>query len=293
MKTWEERVSGAASALGYSDVKAFEEELSTKIGITQERGGIQALDNDEIFKFGDFREAFKGPIAPLRMAFKALREGQQAKADLASLDPRVEQLKALGVKLKLEDVDIRTLLTLYDASKPGDPITEALKKRFGTKPIIAFREDGSVAIEEVVQYVSDLEQGFPEQTALKIDGVLTMLWPVGRTPHCATVEEDPLFPGKPLRRGCSVVNNRNWSNIPHAVRVLCRIIVERGEINPDNREAVLRLMERAAQGTLVEAYPEADLEYRERSRKLELPKLQIELSSLIKPNNPFGVRRQY
>lgn len=294
-RTWEDRMAGASTALGYPTAEAFEQDFDSRIGISKSRGGTQALDDDEVLKFGDFREAFKEkPIAVLRMAFKSLREGKAAaQAEQPGTgDARTEQLKALGLKVKLEDASPAVLLPLYDPNQPSDPVTTALKKRFGDKPVVAFKEDGTVALEESLRNISDIEQGFPEVDAIQVDGKLARLWPVGRRPD-TVVEEDPLFPGKPLRSGYSTVNNRNWSKITLDMRQLCRIVVERGEINVENREAVLRLMERASDGDLGEAYPEAELEFRERKKKDTLPRLKVELGSLTKPNNPFGVRRQY
>jgi hypothetical protein len=292
-KTWEERMAGAAQAFGTTS-EDFENGFTQVIGITKQMG-TSALDDDEILKFGDFREAYKDkPIAVLRMAFKSLREGRQSQNEQtgSGADPRLEQLKALGLKVKLEDADVSVLLPLYDPNKPSDPVTLALKKRFSDKPLIAFRDDGTIALEETLRNIADIEQGFPEADAIQVDGKLARLWPLGRRPD-TIVEEDPLFPGKPLRNGYSTVNNRNWSKIPQDARQLCRIIVERGEINVENREAVLRLMERATEGDLGEAYLEAEMEFRERKKKDDLPKLRVELGSLAKPNNPFGVPRRY
>jgi len=80
--------------------------------------------------------------------------------------------------------------------------------------------------------------------------------------------------------------------------------VDRGDIDVNNNEAVLRLLERAKAdetvstqspipASLLEAYPEAELEFRERKKRDELPKLKIALGSNVKPNNPFGSKRSY
>ncbi len=292
-------MAGAAQAFGLS-TEDFEQSFTDSIGITKGMG-TAALDDDEILKFGDFRDAYKDrPIAVLRMAFKALREGKAAAEQTGSGDPRVEQLKALGLKVRLEDADVAVLLPLYDPNKPSDPVTIALKKRFKEQPIIAFRDDGTVAVTESVRNIADIEQGYPAVDAIQVDGKLARLWPVGAKPN-TLVDEDPLFPGKPLRNGYSTVNNRNWTDIKQASREMCRIIVERGEIDVNNKEAVLRLMERASGDNtakspsdgLCKAYPEAELEWRERLAKNDMPKLKVELGNLSKPNNPFGVPRRY
>lgn len=251
------------------------------------------LEDEAIFRFTDFTAKFaEKPVAALRKAFRALKGG--AKAD-GQVDERTAQLRALGLKVRLGDLPTDQLLRLYDPTKPSDPVTTALKGRFGSAPLIAFRETGEVALQETLDYTSGLEQNFPAQETIMVDGVLTRLYPAGVKPD-VTVDEDPVFPGKPLRNGMSTVNNRNWSKVEFKARQLCRLVVNRGDVDPDNREATLRLIERAQAGfvTLQEAYPEAHLEFRDAERQAKLPTLKISLSDVAaKPQNPFGIARKY
>ena len=293
---WDQRIQSAAEAMCLTSVD-LAKTLQDEMGIMENPNGIQMLDDDDVFKFGDFREVFKTKgIAILRMAFKALKGGKKTE-DRQKVDDRTAQLRDLGFKVRLEDADTQQLLGLYKADKPNDPVSAALRKRFENKPVIAFKDDGTVAIDETMVYVSGLEQGYPEQATVMVGGKLVKLWPVGVKPD-AMVEEDPLFAGHPLRNGCSIVNNRNWSKVSLLNRQFCRIIVEHGDINADNKEAVLRLLERAqgehGYATLMEAYPEAELDLRERQARNDLPKLVIPLGAAVpKSQNPFGVRRQY
>ena len=271
----------------------FESEFKKLTHITT----VEDLDDDDVFKFGDFREIYKAqPVPVLRKVFKALRGGKSTDKQTPSegTDPRIQELRALGLKVRLEDADPAILLKFYLPDKPADPISTALKKRFGSKPVIAFKDDGTVALTETLQYLADLEQSYPEQETITVDGKLAKLWPIGAKPD-TMVEEDPLFPGQPLRNGYSLVNHRNWTKVSMENRQMCRIILERGEIDPDNKEAVLRFLERAeTKDGLNAAYPEAELEFREKKKKDELPKLKVQLGATgTKPNNPFGVRRQY
>jgi hypothetical protein len=297
---WEARIDCAAKALG-TTVEEVQSRLA-KMGVTKE-AGIEVLDDDEIFKFGDFREEFKDyPIVTQRRAFACLRSStKKEKAQTGEgLDPRTEQLRALGIKVRINDAPSDVLLSLYLPDRPNDPVTNALKNRFGDIPIIAFRDDGTIAKAEVLQYISDIEQDYPKQDTIVVDSKLTKLWPVGVKPD-QMVDEDPLFPGQPLRNGYSVVNNRNWTKIGKQARQLCRIIAERGDIDVNNKEAVLRLLERATPtdptdtypSALAEAYAEAELEFRERQKKDDLPKLKVALGSNVKSNNPFGSKRTY
>jgi len=141
------------------------------------------LDDDYVFRFSDFRDAFKeSPIASVRKAYRALRGGKdgEEKAHTGKgLDERTEQLRAIGLKVRVDDASSETLLGLYIPDRPNDPVTNALKKRFGVTPIIAFREDGTLAKAEILQYISDIEQNYPKQETLVVDGKLTKLWPIG------------------------------------------------------------------------------------------------------------------
>jgi hypothetical protein len=290
---WNDLMAAAAAVLGLTPA-VFEEEFKRLTRITT----VEDIDDDDVFKFGDFREIYKSlPVPVLRKVFKALRGGKSTDKQTPGgegTDPRIQELKALGFKTRLEDADPAILLKYYLPDKPADPISTALKKRFGDKPLIAFKDDGTVALTETLQYLADLEQHYPEQETITVDGKLAKLWPIGAKPD-TMVEEDPLFPGQPLRNGYSLVNHRNWTKVSMENRQMCRIILERGEIDPDNKEAVLRFLERAeTKDGLNAAYPEAELEFREKKKKDELPKLKVQLGAAgTKPNNPFGVRRQY
>jgi len=258
---------------------------------------IKIADSED-FKFGDFREAFKEVgIVALRIAFRQLKGGKSetaAQTDPGSSDPRLDQLKALGLRIKLDDADPSVLLPLYLPAKPNDPVSTALHKRFGDRAVVAFHDDGTVAVTESLEYISSQEQHYPEQTAITVDSKLTKLYAIGVRPN-QMVDEDPLFPGQPLRSGHSVVNNRRWTEITLGCRQMCRLILERGEIDVNNKEAVLRLMERAkSREALAVTYPEADMDFRERKDHDELPKLKVQLGGTSnKPQNPFGVSRRY
>jgi hypothetical protein len=262
------------------------------------------LNDDAIFRFQDFKDALPDkPIASVRKAYRDLR-GAKATGDDSS---RIESLKALGYKTKLKDAPVAELLALYDPAKPSDPITAALRERFGAKAVIAFNDDGTIAIQDTANYMSDLEQGLPEAESIHVNGALTRLHPIGVKPD-NYVDDDPLFPGNPLRHGYSTVNNRNWNPVHPRSRVMCRIIRDRGDINVDDKDAVLRLIEKASGGvtepsllpqsssvpkSLQDAYPEAWMDYREKDQSNDLPKLRVKLGDIKRPNNPFGVNRKY
>ena len=292
------RIKPAAEVLGLPEEKLIE--VLQAIGVEPED-----YPDEDIFRFNDFQAVLpSGPIAKARKAYKILREGGTSGVTGVGLrDARAETLKALGVKTKIENIAVAQLLEIYDPTLASDPVTAELKRRYKDDAVIAFRSDGKVAVAETAQYLADLEQAFPPCTTLNVDGQLVRLQMVGQKPD-TMIDEDPLFPGSPLRNNYSIVNHRNWIRVTRVNRQFCRIVVERGEIDTSNNEAVLRLIERATGGagndescplaTLCDAYPEAELEFRERKQRDELPKLKMVLGEgAKKPNNPFGVSKKY
>jgi len=298
--SWESRVQNIANALGTTSDHVLK--VLTDLGY-EPATGLEMLDDDDVTKFGDFRDAFNPPmpsstegktidtvpLIKLRLAFK-FAKGSKKSEDRPGVDPRTLQLRELGFKVRLEDANLSVLLSMYLPDQPSDAVTLALKKRFGDKPVIAFNQDSKVAVTETIGYAADLEQGLPAQDAIMVDGELVTLVPVGVLPDIV-LEEDPLYEHVPLRGGRSTKNHRNWTSISREARQFIRVIVERNEINVGDREAVIRLMERAADmKQLKEAYPEAALEFRTRKTADTLPSLKITRTS-AKPNAPFGHRK--
>jgi hypothetical protein len=282
--TTQSRISAAAGFLNIT-----EEELTKKLEVM----GLSDADliDDYVFRFGDFRDSLADkPIALVRKAYRALR-GSKSESEQ---DARAVELKQkFGLKPTLETASLEQLLALYDMNKPQDPVTIALLKRFDNKAVLVFKSaTGELDVSATVAYVNDLEQKLTEERDLVPDSGGTLVEPqmVGALVN-VVLDEDPLFPGKPLRQHRSVVNHRNWERVNLINRQLCRIILERGEIDTENRDAVLRLIERAEKELLPEAFPEAFVEYGKRVITDDLPKLKMRPGD--KPhtaNNPFGIK---
>jgi len=300
--TWKSRIEAAAHALGKTPIEV-EEGLKT-LGFEEHMAGLELLSDEEVFLFGDLRKVFGDddgiPIGRIRLAMKFLRGNK--KKETTELDPEILTLKEkFGVKIKMENVDPSELLPYYHPEKPNHPVTLSLRKRFGNQAIIIFKpESKEVAVEETANYIADLAQGFPEQETVEVDGMLVRLYSVGKIPN-QLINEDPLFPGQPLKRERSVVNRVNWDGINEEVRKFCRIIAIRGDIDTDDRFAVKSLIKtvshaQTAMQELRDLFPEADLEYRERKEKDNLPKLRLTLEEANgnANNNPFAIKnRQY
>jgi len=298
--SWETRIKDASVVLGKTP-KEVTEILST-LGV-EEVNGLEMLSDEEITPFGDLRRAFceeaNVKIAQLRMAVKYLR-GPKDSEKASNLDTEQFYLQqTFGIKgvYRLSDVDPTELIPAYNPAKNTSRITNALKRHFGDKPVIAFKPGSKdVAVEETIDYIADLAQGFPEEEAIEVDGSLVHLYPVGVVPD-QTIDEDPLFKNQPLRRDRSTINRANWSSVSHEARVFCRLIVESDEIDPTDKLAVRELIRLAEKGhkDLKEVYPEIDLKYRQMEEDNELPRLKVKINDIksVKTQNPFGVSRNY
>ena len=302
--TWENRIKLASEYMGIS--ANMVEIILAEYGVTKEPSGLDMLSDEAITPFGDLRKEFCEnhdiKLPKLRMAIKYLRGSGNTKYS-NNVDNDITILKQkYGLKTKIEDIDPIELLQYYNPEKSNHPVSIALKKMFGDKNVIVFKPDSkTVDIEETANYMADIEQGLPEQETVLVNNALVRVYPIGQLPN-KLVEEDPMFEGKPLIRGRSTVNRINWSYIDKQIRQFCRIIIERNEININDKMAIKELLKICNSNdlpinviaSLREVYPEADLEFREKLNKDELPKLTITLQETDgKTNNPFNINRQY
>ena len=291
----DERIQKSAQILG-KPAEQVEQELTSILG--PKSADWQGLvESEEYVKFGDLMGAFHdnskqpSPIALVRKAATILRGGKgEAGAAEATDNPRMSELKKLfGINPTLKTVDPSDLFRAYMADKPNDPVTVELKRRYGDKPVVAFRPGTKeVAVEETIAYVTDLAQGLPEQTSVYVDGDLTRLYAVGRSP-AEMIDEDPLFPGQPLIRGRSTANSINWTEVPLEARQLISIAAVRGEADINNRLNMIELVKKAREGgfkAVKELFPEAALEFNDRKEEGTLPKLKIRVNG-GKGNHPF------
>jgi hypothetical protein len=255
------------------------------------------LSDEEVTPFGDMRRAFceesDCKIAQLRMSIKYFR-GPSNSEKASNLDPELLVLKQkFGYKIRLQDIDPSELIPYYNPAKASSPITNILKEKFGDTAVIAFKPGTKeIAVEETIDYLADIEQGLPTTDTIEVDGSLVRLYPVGIVPDQA-MDEDPLFDNVPLRKQRSAVNRLNWSNVAQDARQFCRLILDAGEIDPNDRLSVRELVKLAEKGVkaLNEVYPEVGLIYREKSENNELPKLRVKTSEIKngKTNHPFNI----
>lgn len=303
--TWENRISQASTIMGVTSQKLEDILNSPGFEISKEPHGLEMLSDEQITPFGDLRKLFcennNIPIPKLRMAITYLRGNvkESTKKYVTMVDPdMVELQERFGIKFRMEDLDIEDLVPLYKPNK-NNRITEALRKKFGDTPVIAFKPDTTdVAIEETINCLADFEQGYDLEDFIEVDGEPVKLYPIGVIPN-QQVDEDPLFSGIALKRNRSVNNRVVWQDINLETRQFFRILAIRGDIDVNNRVGISQIINKTIK-ELRELFPEAYLQFKDKKSSGDLPKLTISLTAITntttsrgKTNNPFGINRKY
>lgn len=299
--TWENRIETAAKVMGLDPRKVEEILDSPGFEITRSDAEvrIKMLSDEEVTPFGDLRKLFceekaQVPVPKLRMAIKYLR-GPKDSQKTDTIDPDILALQTkYGIRTRMEDLDVEALLPFYNPLKVNNVHT-ILKNRYESKygPVIAFKPGTKeVAIEETINYITDLETGYPSESHVEVDGEPVKLCLVGQVPN-QLVDEDPLYVGSPLKRERSVNNYLNWTGITYEVRAFFRVLLTRNEINVNNRVETAQLI-RKSMDELKAIFPQAYIAWSELKQRDELPKLHLTINDLEKSRlqDPFGGRNR-
>lgn len=298
--TWENRIKQASVFLGISAENT--ESILNEYGVQKEPAGLEMLSDENVTPFGDLRKEFceknNIPVPKLRMAMKYFR-GPADSQKTDSLDPVMLELQTkYGIRTRLEDLGVEELLPYYNPLRKNR-VYKVLRDMFKDKKVVAFKPDSKeIAVEETINYMTDINDGLPEEESIDVDGELVRLYEIGQVPN-QLVDEDPLFAGHPLKRERSMINRVNWSGISPEVRQFFRILVDRDDIDPNDRMSVRQAVEMAKNGIndLKKVFAEAYLEFKEKKTRDELPKLHLTLDEVNgndHKQNPFGIsNRRY
>jgi hypothetical protein len=294
--TWESRISQFAKVVGKS-MDEVEKCLSAKpLEITEETpNALEMLSDEEITPFGDLRFILveKGGISlPLfRMGVKYLRGPKESRAKM-EVDPDFMALhKKYGINATIESLSLEQLLEFYDPSKNNE-IAEILKKKYQSKygNFIAFYPGTrEIAIEEILNYIADVDTGFEFSQYIDIDGEPCKLYAINENPS-EKLDEDPLYEGFPLRIGRSTKNRISWVGVDVEVKQFFRILVKMGLIKREDRIGIGQIIDKSIKD-LKEIFPEAYIRFLELKEDDDLPKLKINSKSIDRRvQDPFRIR---
>ncbi len=293
INVWSSRIQEASKILGISDaeLEAILDDPSFKITSSHMR--VEMISDPEITPFGDLRRLLceKNPfsVPQARMVEKVLR-GKKETGDSKDFN---QLLSANNIPMSIEDLPIEDLIKYYDP-RCKNKVYSVLKERYGDKPVIVFNsETDLIDVEETINYIYDHENGQGNETTHMVGNEIVELYKIGEIPN-QIVDEDPAFPGVPLRKNRSTVNRVSWDGINIETRQFFRILVNRKDINPNNRMDVLNLLSNEW-NKITTTFPEAHLEYKKLKKNNDLPKLRISLrENTSKMENPFSIKhKQY
>jgi hypothetical protein len=291
---WETRISEFAKIMGKS-VAVVEEALGQKpFELTKDTPCIlEMLSDEEIVPFGDLRKIFSDDMGislpKLRMGIKFLRGPKEDREK--EISPNVIAMKnKYGIDIRMEDLTLEQLLEFYNPSKK-DKVYEILKDKYESKygAFIAYKPGTKeVAIDEVLNYVTDLDTGYNKDSSIEVDEELCRLYKVGEVPN-ETFDEDPLFIGVPLKRERSQKNRVSWECVELEIRQFFRILLREKLINPHDRVAIGTIIGKPIK-ELKQIFPEAYLIFKEKKETNTLDPLKVHSSNSNKVQDPFSMR---
>jgi len=296
--SWESRIQQASIILGKTPQEVSS--ILQTYGVEELPVGLEMLSDDTATPFGDLRKVFcddNGIALPkLRMAMKYLRGPVDSPKTDSVTTEEYDLRNKYDIKGNWDDLPTEQLLQSYNPAQKDSPINRTLKKRFGERAIIAFKpESRDVAIDETINYISDLEDGFPDEEFVEVDGVPVKLYPINKVPN-QVIEEDPLFPNKPLKRGRSIINRLDWNGVSLETRQFFRILIDNNllDLQVLDRVTIRNIISgpKASLEELRKTYPEAAIMFAELKKRDQLPKLKLTLDDVNdnKAQNPFNVR---
>lgn len=266
------------------DTKALIDRVIREGGTSLE--GLRSFEKKDFIDFG----------FPRAIASQAAQELQPAskKEDLKSSKKTTKQITgraadaATGLQriTLVSDADaVRTmtaseLFDRYDASNPG-LVGDEIKSRSNNQPCVVFADATGTKIhrEASAQRLQDIIDGVPVSDFVTIDDEPMIPLRVGERPN-TFFAENPLYPNSPLRMPGEVchVTNESWKDVPHDVRVLLAVAVNRGELRvgeaESSRAIILAAKGDDAMTVLKQRYPRSAAALREMT-PAERPTLQI------------------
>lgn len=191
---------------------------------------------------------------------------------------------------------IKELMERYDPKNSDNVVGGRLKKISGGMRCVVFNNDGTVNVDISTKLLEDIQAGYEELSRITIGDRPVPTYKIGETVG-NFVDENPLYPGRPLRRGVCDQTNRSWEGVSGVVRRILYIALK-GELrNSSGIEDAHRIIDLAisesAESKVRARYPEASIQYDELEKIGQLPLLKVELkrnlnnSSSNENNDPF------
>ena len=193
----------------------------------------------------------------------------------------------------------RELVENFDPEELDSPVATRLKSLSKGEPFVVYSDGRIVDVETTLKILSEIKAGHKGRTVIDVKGLPKKVYHLGEMPE-AYAEENPLYPGRPLRPdGTCDQLNRSWAGVPLEVRQFLRVMLNE-EHNIHRVEDAHFFLDLAI-GTdpmkvLRSRYAEISVKFDELKLHDNLPKLLISLQVPTKSdgghNRPFDGGKQ-
>lgn len=190
---------------------------------------------------------------------------------------------------RAELMSFAELIANYDPLE-ANAVSNRLNNISQKKGFIVFSQSGEVDISNSLALLDEVRMGYEARSVYNGARVCK----VGEVDRVRMVDENPLFPGKPLRHdGTCDITNRSWGDIDHKTRVLASLISLNSE---ESRAAgmtangILDIIYSASDTftTLGKRFPLSLAKFNRLSHEGKLPSLKVSLQPFTnKPLNLF------
>jgi hypothetical protein len=225
---------------------------------------------------------------------------RQIAATFRKEEEKVEKPRFISEK-KASLLNLRELLEAFDPKQSDTPVGARLLALSKGQPCLLYKEDGSLNVTGSLECLEDIRNAYEARTVYIQDGVPSRVYRVGQLLD-TTVNENPLFPGHPLRGAEDMCHNthRTWKNVPHKVRVLLYLAQRTNELVINQLGVVHDILDRFVDKKADEIvkwamsrYPQASLRYGELEVSGNLPSLKIVRGAAKPKQDPFFGNRTY
>lgn len=221
-------------------------------------------------------------IKPEGLARKISKNWRGSKTEESSAPVYVSSKKATRMSP-------RELLEAFDPEEPDSAAGKRLKSLSKNQPFLIYKQGRIVDVNASLTLLMEVKQGYPARQVYEQKKV----YAIGELPE-AYAEENPLYPGRPLRPDGSCDQlNRSWDGISTEIRQFVRVMLECKDYKMATRENghyILDLIttNKDALSLLKDRYQNATVQFEERKNTNSLPSLLVPLSSQGgKKINPF------
>jgi hypothetical protein len=188
----------------------------------------------------------------------------------------------------------RELVAAFDPEEPDSPVGKRLSSLSKGHAFLVYQQGRVVDVDASYTLLMEVKQGYPPRTTYQGKRVHN----IGDLPE-AYAEENPLYPGRPLRPDGSCDQlNRSWAGITVEVRQFVRVMLDCGEYRVTCREDghyILDLITGSSDPmrTLRERYQEAAVRFDDRRKRNDLPNLLVTLTTVPVAGKQRGVARPF